>query len=305
MAWYIAKPEGFWGFTYFIEILRVILFSIPIFIILLVIPILFYNYILEIIKNGVKGYALIRGLGFLVLIILIIIFKGLFTSWAPIWFTNKMADKYSYINRSNKLINKGEITEAFEYAADAYKKVKSSSVPSNFFILSKLYSKSAIDKNISINELYGATINYAYCHEIIGKNTKEAERLYYEAITLIETDKHFIDKQEYLLLPLGALAYLKQDKGSYREADDLFFRLENISKDLSGEDAMSKINGLTVFLTSRIKAGDLIKAKEIVENILVIYNESDLKKNSVYKSILLLQIDIELKLDQINHIYNT
>src|SRR5690554_3081666 len=75
LAWYIAKPEGFWGFTYFIEILRVILFSIPIFIILLVIPILFYNYILKIIKNGVKGYTLIRGLGFLILIILTIIFK--------------------------------------------------------------------------------------------------------------------------------------------------------------------------------------------------------------------------------------
>ena len=81
---------------------------------------------------------------------------------------------------------------------DAYKKQQKFSRPSSFFILSKLYSKSSIDKDIRISDLYAATINFAYCNEVIGKNILKAEQLYEEAIGLIESHEHFQNKQEYI-----------------------------------------------------------------------------------------------------------
>lgn len=305
LAWYIANPEGFWGFTFFWEVFRALLFSIPIFIALMLIPFLLYSYIRGILKDGYKVIHIFRDLGLLVVIVFLIVFKGFFAGSTSLWLTNKMSNKYSYITQSDKLINDGKFTEAFEYSEDAYKKQQNFKGPSSFFILSKLYSKSSIDKDIRITDLYAATINYAYCNEVIGKNILKAEQLYEEAIDLIESNEHFHNKQEYFLLPLGALAFIKQDKGKYKEADSIFFRLENISDNLSSEDARSKINGLSVFLTSSVRNGDLIKSREILSTILDVYNESELKKNNTYKSLLLLEVDLNLKLDNYNAALNS
>lgn len=305
LVWYIIGPEGIWGFAYFLEIIKVVIFSIPIFIALLLVPILLYNYIRNIFRKGLRGYALIKGLGFLFLFVIMVAFKGSYSMGLPIWFTKKMSNKNSYIGKSKKLINSGKFNDAYVFSKNAYQKQKDLKQPSAFFLLSKLYSRSTIDKNIRLNDLYGSIISYAYCNEIIEGSNNKTEALYREAINLIESNDYFQNKQKYLLQPLSALAYIAQDRGNYKESDSLFFRLENTSLGLSGDDARSKINDLTTFLSSRSRAGDLVKVRDILVDILNVYHENDLKKGQEYKNSLLLKISVDLRLDNFNAALNS
>lgn len=300
LVWYIIGPEGIWDFTYFLGILRVTVFSIPVFIALLLAPILLYNYIRNIFKKGLNGYALIKGLGILFFFVILVAIKGSYNTELPIWFTKKMSNKNSYISKSRKLINSGKFNDAYIFSKNAYEKQKYLKQPSAFFLLSKLYSRSTIDKNIRLNDLYGSIISYAYCNEIIEGSNNKTEALYREAINLIESNDFFQNKQRYLLQPLSALAYIAQDRGNYKEADALFYRLENISLGLSSDDARSKINDLTAFLSSRTRAGDLVKVRDILSDILNVYHDNDLKKGQEYKNYLFLKISVDLKLDSFN-----
>src|SRR5690554_3741766 len=94
LAWYLSNPEGFWGFTFFWEVSRALLFSIPIFIALMLIPFLLYSYIHGIFKDGYKVSNLFRDLGLFILTVLLIVFNGFFSGSTSLWLTNKMSNKY-------------------------------------------------------------------------------------------------------------------------------------------------------------------------------------------------------------------
>lgn len=300
LAWYIASPEGFWGFSYFIEILRILLFAIPLLIIVVLFIYLIFSYISSIIKQGFKLKDFVKGIGTCLLILIVILFNEYYANSASFWFTQKMSDKYSYLERSEKLIRKGQFKDALEYSQDAYDKYSNATLPSSFFIFSRLFSKTTIDKDINLTNKYASIVSLANCKEVISKDVNEAEQLYNEAISLTESEAYFSNKKEYQILPLAALAYIKQDKGDYDESEKIFYRLEQISNNLSKKDLEFKIQGLLVFVSSSMRAGDFIKVESILDYILELYIKNELKKGVNYKSFLILKIQVVLKLNKFN-----
>src|SRR5690606_10839997 len=172
---------------------------------------------------------------------------------------------------------------------DAYDKYNKASLPSSFFIFSRLYSKTTIAKDINLTNKYASIVSLANCKEIISRDLNEAEQLYNEAISLTESEAFFSNKKEYQILPLAALAYLKQNKGDYDESEKIFYRLEQISNNLSKKDLEFKIQGLLVFIGSSMRSGDFMKVESILDYILELYIINELKKGTNYKSYLILK----------------
>ena len=202
------------------------------------------------IKKGFTIKDLLKGVGSLSLILIIMVFNEFYMNSASVWFTQKMSDKYSYLEESEKLIKKGKLKEAFNYSQNAYDKYNVESLPSRFFILSRFFSKTSVNQEIQLTKKYGSIVNLANCKEIISGNLSAAEELYNEALHLTKSENLLSNKPEYLVLPLSALAYIKLSEGDYEESERLFYRLEQISNNLSTKDLAYKINGILVFINS-------------------------------------------------------
>lgn len=300
LAWYIASPEGFWGFSYFFEILRTLLFIIPLLIILFLFIFLIFSYVSSVLKYGFRLKDFIKGTGICLLIIISIAFNEYYANSASLWFTQKMSDKYSYLEQSEKFIRNRQFKKALEYSQNAYEKYSCPKLPSHFFILSRLYSKTTANKNMNLTNRYASIVSLASCKEITSKNINEAEQLYKEALSLTESEDFFSNRKEYQILPLAALAYIKQYKRDYYESEKIFYRLEQISKNLSKKDLKFKIQGLLVFVNSSMRAGDLLKVESILNNILELYTTNELKEDTNFKSCLILKIQVDLNLNKFN-----
>jgi CHAT domain-containing protein len=267
-------------------------------IIVFILVYLIFSYLSSIIKKGFGIKDLLKGVGSLSLILIIMVFNEFYMNSASFWFTQKMSNKYSYLEKSEKLIKKGKLKEAFSYSQNAYDKYLKESLSSQFFILSRLYSKTSVNQEIQLTKKYGSIVNLANCKEIISGNLSAAEELYKEALHLTKSENLLSNKPEYLVLPLSALAYIKLSEGDYEESERLFYRLEQISNNLSTKDLAYKINGILVFINSSIRSGDLVKADYLLDEVFDLYKNNELKKGSIYKSFLLIKIRVALSLNK-------
>src|SRR5690606_2352360 len=107
-SWMIAEPEGFWGFFYFLGVLGVIVIAV---IVAIGIIVFLFAGILFLFSDFPKNLTLkniVKPLGYLLLILVILFINTLTGSGISMYINKKIADRYSYINESEKLFNEGK-----------------------------------------------------------------------------------------------------------------------------------------------------------------------------------------------------
>ncbi|AVR44751.1 hypothetical protein C7S20_05430 [Christiangramia fulva] len=287
LIWYIADPEGFWGFAYFTELLRVGFLVVVIFLFALFLIFVFFGMLISSFKNGFKRADFFKLLGMLACVLIMPFVNYLYSNGISLYITKKLADKYEYLERTENLVNRGEILEACKYAEKAFNKEVNRTPISSFFFLSKLYSNTRFDKAQRLTTRYGAFISYAHCLKNSG-SSGQAEELYKQAITLSNSDLLQEQKASFLSFPLLALAELNLQKGEYYKAEQYFEELEELHEGLAVDDIYYQINGRMLFSDRALRVGDFSKSARINMETLRMYENSGLNTDSRYYLGLLL-----------------
>lgn len=288
-SWILAEPEGFWGFFYFFGVLGVIILAL---IIGIGITVFLFTGIIFLFSDFPKNLTIkniIKPTGSLLLVILILVINTITGSGISMYINKKIAERYSYINESEKLFNKGKYVEALKYSKKAYQKYGALSTPSRFFIISWLFYKTDYGVRRTLTKQYSTTINYAYCLDQNRTDLELAEKLYKDALTL--SDRPVLNKEEdYKIFPYLSLADLYLGKGNYSEAEKYFNLLLQYSNHSSKDDIEYVCVSQETFASYFQQVGDFNRARVLRENNVKLWEERKQSRKSLQYLVLLLSV---------------
>lgn len=295
LTWSYVSPEGIWSFWLFTDVLRIVLITV---VILFFTLYFFYVMLMTLLTSFKKGFVLKNFVEPLVILVVSIIAMAINVSVGlgpSIFISKKMSDKYSYLNRTEKLMDQGEFIKAEDEALNAYTKLNNQQSGVNqLFILSNLAHKKGYILTPSFEEKYGIIVNYAYCTQKIRKDLSEAKRLYEQAIHLIEQEKPS-DIEGYKIFPLLQISEIELQKKNYAEAEYLFREIKNLGDNIEGDEFM--LYYYTIYGRHSLKSGDHFKANQLFTEAYEYYLTTDFpQKNALFRSIAIKATDSHLAL---------
>jgi CHAT domain-containing protein len=289
LSWYIANPEGFFGFSYFIEVVRVV-FLVLLIIVIIVIGIgVFLSSLKSILKGESSIKNLLTALGVFVAIIIMTIFNSLWYSGLSYLFASELSEKYSLIHKTEDYLKDGKIDEALQLADQSYEKEQNRDV-GWFFILTKLYSLTDYDKKEKLLAKYSATISYGFVLNKTVTSTQTGEEKFNEAISIANENLLKEEKNELLIFPTLSLAEINLRSENFKLADEYFNVLLDLQQVGKTKDVLYLINTYMLFATKASAIGDFSKSIKIQEEVLKLYEESELSKNSKNYLYILLAV---------------
>jgi CHAT domain-containing protein len=295
LIWYIANPEGFWGFNYFWElsVIGIIILAVLVFAIILILGIFDSIYKVIIGKGSFK--EVFKLLGILIVIIFITGFNYLYVRGFSLYLSKKLSDKYSYLKKTEEYLKEGDKVAAFEYAKSSYVKENSRKEVSKYLFLARFYSETNFDRKQKLIDKYSVLIGYAYCLKSDLKFISKSESLFNDALKLINSDLLKLEKNNLAIFPTLSLAEINLDKGNYLKAENYFSKLYELNKNSEQEDVDYIINSNMLFADQALRVGDIGKAMELQLENLTLYEKTDLSKTSSdYLGFLLLATASEL-----------
>lgn len=298
LIWYIASPSGFFGFLYFTELLRTVLFAIIFLFLLIVLLMWFLSGLKSFFKKESSGKDIFKLICSIVFIVGIVLFNYFSTGGISLYFTKMLSDKYGDIKETEELIESGEYKKALKRAENKYYSVKNRKEITNFFFLTQLYSKTKFDQRVNLIKQYSATINYGFCLLEYSNSQNEAEKVFNEAINMANNKLVDSQKDNLLLFPLLSLGELKLREGDYLKADDVFSELTNVLITSSKEDLTYLINSQLLFADRLLRVGDYKRFQTVCSNILNLYIEKGgNEKSKSYASLLITTSLSDLLID--------
>lgn len=290
IAWYISNPEGFFGFSYFTDVIRVV-FTILILIAIVIFgSLVLISFFIGLFQKKSSLKDLFKLIVILAIIFIMTVFNSVWAGGASYLFFSKMSEKYSLINRTEKLLNKGDTEEALDIAIESYTKEKNRDV-SSFFFLTKLYSLTDYDKKQKQLAKYASTLNYGYTLMQMYTDKEKAEQLFNEAISISSSKLLKNERSDLLIFPNSSLAIINLNAERFKAADRYINKLYSLHKESTEEDIIHLIKTYLIFSARAIAIGDMSKSIALNNKILNLYEVSDLSKNSkIYLSLLLNSI---------------
>ncbi|MGO4819202.1 CHAT domain-containing protein [Flavobacterium sp. W22_SRS_FP1] len=295
MIWYIANPEGFWGFNYFTELLRIAIFVIFIVFFVIFIIGLLISSLISILKKQTNKNELKQLFGVLLLGLVISIFNYFYYAGFSLYISKILSDKYSNLNKTEEYLKDDNKIAAYEYAKSSYEKEINRSEISDYLFLAKLYSKSNFDQKQKLINKYSALISYAYCLKLEPKSISKSESLFNAGLELINSDLVKQEKDNLSIFPTLSLAEINLQKGNYIKAENYFSKLYELNKNSDQEDLYYIINGNMLFADQALRVGDIAKTMRLQLDNLNLYEKTELSKTSSdYLGLLLLAVTSEL-----------
>jgi tetratricopeptide (TPR) repeat protein len=296
LTWKFVSPEGIWSFWLFVDVLRIVFISIILLIGILVFVFFFFSTIIESIKNGfqLKSFKTL----FLALVGLIVSIglNVLFGLGPSISITKRMSEKYSYINKSNSLIDQGEYQEALSEAESAYGKMQEDKLEIHpFFFLAHFAQKKGLVLNSPLEEKYAVIVNYAYCLLNIRKDLDRAKSLFEESIQLVDSEKN-LNRKEFKIFPLIQIADIHLQRRNFEEAEGLFQEIKQIGNQVKGDEFF-----LTYFIIHggyALRIGDIQTASRLFIEAYEYYLTSEFpQRSSLFRTISIKAAESQMALN--------
>lgn len=292
LVWTYVNPEGFWSFQVFIDVLRTTFFGL-LFVVLVLVAFGFlcssvFRYVRSKLRRDAEKVNLLHDLAYVVVILV----SALFEYWWGVWWGFKMdaalADKYSYVTQSDKLIAAGSYDQALIEAQAAYEQAQAANVRSSkFFLLTRLYQTSSYARTQQLSNTYATTVNYAYCLAETNISPHQADSLYQVALRLAES-KQFSTQPEYRIFPLVNLSRISLAQGQYQQAERYFDALLPYAQLAQGEDIDYAISALVIFAQRAYQTGQSEKALGLLTHAVTLYEQSDESRKTSYYAQLLI-----------------
>ena len=298
LSWFIANPEGFWGFSVFLDIIRII-FQLLGFLALFVFGFfLLSDSVLKLFKKKLKLKNLLIGIGLSLICVIILFSNTILSQGVSLFFDSKMSEKYSYLENSEELIESGQIDEAMLLAKKSYYKKKTHNINPLFF-LTKFWSFSYYSKKNSLLSNFESTINYAYCQQLKYGNSNYAENLYIEAISILD-DKIFskTEKNSRAFYAYLSLSNIKFEQKKYASADRYICKALNSSVVLDKKDIEYIQQSYDLMLDRASRYGDWHRQRKICYELNSLRKKAEMSlENKTHLEILQLLISTELLLE--------
>ncbi|MDP1815438.1 MAG: CHAT domain-containing protein [Leadbetterella sp.] len=287
LVYFITDPDGFGGLHIFLETL-IFVYGILLFILI------FLNYFFKFLKDIYldssvifKGKSVFFSIFGAFAFFLIYQFRFVVSS-------EKIANKYSLLNVSEKLIDEGEYRLALNLAEEAYIRYNNQLFINDIFPLSKLYINSQFGEKLAISKQYNSIINYAYCLIQNNRDLGLAEKLLFRAIELSKK-KYLRNDVGNLIYPYFSLANFYLNSGNYIQADYYSDKLLNLISEVSETDLNYIIAFQESYASYNTSIGNIEKARELREINLKIFEENYPELTDVpYLNLLLLAASSEL-----------
>ena len=295
VVWAYVNPEGFWSFQYFMDLLRavffVLLFTLMAALVVGLIIKNVFGFLASLFRKTPFEGNLLRDSGMFLLALVLCLVEYVWTVGFQFHLDMNLADKYSYISQSKKLLAEGRFGEALSEADAAFKQAQNQAVPpSSFFFLTRLYHNSAYADAQRVSTLYATTISYAYCLENSNSSLK-AEELYVAALKL-SNNEHLITDPQYKIFPLTSLSQLSLAQAKYGQAEDYFRSLLTVAQVAEGQDAKYAVSALCIFAARAQELGQYDKVTQLFAYALKLYEKSNLSKTSSNYITLLLAVGL-------------
>lgn len=303
-SWFLSSPEGYWSLWAFVETFSALFFAL-----FLTLWMVFFLYrqiaiVFEERRGRITVWMLIKPFLFTALF-------GLFATWTlfqasafNFWLSRSMAERYSYLTKSRKLIEEGRLQEAMSTAERVYKKGKMDNNTGCFFIFSHLYQSTDGYQKSTSQEQYEASINMAYCIRAHVPSTQAAETYLKEALRLSQ-NKFLRAMPEYAIYPQIELAELYLSQGRYEHAESLFSNAKRLVSAAGQSDVLEIINLNEVFARAAEVNSDKERAFGLRKESLKLYEQSGMsKKNEFYHQLVLLVAQYSLLYHQVTEAGN-
>lgn len=295
LIWYIANPEGFWGFNYFWELLVIGIIILAVMVLTIILILGIFVSIFKVIIGKGSFKEVFKIFGILIVIIFIIGFNYFYVRGFSLYLSKKLSDKYSYLKKTEEYLKEGNKVAAFDYAKSSYVKENSRNEISKYLFVAKFYSETNFDRKQKLIDKYSALIGYAYCLKSEPKFILKSESLFNTALRLINSDLLKLEKNNLAIFPTLSLAEISLDKGNYIMAENYFSKLYELNKTSDQEDIDYIIKSNMLFADQALRVGDISKAMVLQLENLTLYEKTDLSKTSSnYLGLLLLATASEL-----------
>ncbi|MBI6115971.1 CHAT domain-containing protein [Salegentibacter maritimus] len=292
LIWYIADPEGFWSFTFFLELLRIGGFVIMFTIIALFLIIYVFSSLIASFRNGFNKKEFLKGIGLLTLLMIIPFINYMFSNAPFLYITGTMADKYSHLKTTERYLYRGETLKACEYAEKAYEKELNKGKIASFFFLTNWYSSTDFDRSKQLTSRYAAIIAYGLCQKESSGSLEGAEGLFERALRISDSELLQEEKASFLSFPLMALAEINLQRGDYLKAEEYFEQLEAFHAGIGSQEIEYRIQGRLFFADRAVRTGDLKKAANIYLKNVQLYEENSEDEDSPFYLGLLLMASL-------------
>ncbi|GAB3840654.1 CHAT domain-containing protein [Hymenobacter jeollabukensis] len=292
LVWTYVNPEGFWSFQVFLDVLRTTFFGL-LFVVLLLVAFgilcnSIYRYVRGSLRRDINKGNPLHDLAYVVVLLV----SALVEYWWARWWVDKidsaLADKYSYVTQSKKLIAAGSYDQALTEARAAYEHAQAANVGSGkFFLLTHIYQKSSYARLQQLSNTYATTVNYAFCLAETNTSTSQADSLYSVALRLAES-KQFSTQPEYRIFPLVSLSQLSLAQGQYQRAERYFDALLPYAQLAQGEDIDYAISALFIFAQRAYQTGQPEKALGLITHAVTLYEQSEESRETSFYARLLI-----------------
>ena len=205
-VWFCMRPEDTIGVFYFVSVLFVILG-------LLAMVFTLVGFAIKGLYHHFSWMNILKGIGFTLAVAFFTVLNFFQLKFPELKLYQQLADKYKYLEASKSFIAKKQYTQALASAKDAYAWAYEDRTPSPMFPLTVLYSKTEDVRRLKADEVFAATINYAYCLAQFDSLQGQSIARYQQALQ-IANEPLLAERSGYKIFPLSALIeiYLKQNK---------------------------------------------------------------------------------------------
>jgi len=270
VIWNYQKPEGFWGFIWFISSSTTILFAISIFVVALI----YFVAFLVKERNLTTIFITFIG-GFLITVFIVL--NGLSANFLSLLFYHSLSDKYEYINSSERLINKGKFNDAIIKSEKMYlQAIRDTTVISPVWIFQYFIENSDKGRVNAHRNLLFSMCNYAYCLFEGDNDLMKAETLFNNSIEF--SKKYFTQNVDYLLFPHYFLIAINFRKGNNEKANYYFLNLNKLLDQHTDEDVDYIIGILAIYSSMADFNGDFENSIALRKQALDIYEKSEKSK---------------------------
>lgn len=298
LTWKFVSPEGIWSFWLFVDVFRIVIISLILLLAVFAFVYFFFSSLVESFENGFKLKPFKTVFFSLVALVVSTGLNVLFGLGPSMFINSRMAEKYSYLNRSEKLINQGKYQEALSEAENAYKKMQEDKLEIHaFFFVSYLAQKEGFILTSPSEEKYAIIINYAFCLFNIRNDLEMAKSLFEEAIQLADEEIQ-INQERFKIFPLIQLADIHLQRRNYEEAESLFLRIKQIGNQVKGDEFYYYYS--LIYGRYAISVGDFLTASRLFVEAYEFYLSTELpRKSSVFRTIAIKAAESHLALDNI------
>lgn len=275
LIWYIVKPEGFWDILYF---LRTCILTVGgLFILCYIAYFIFIGVASLLWKFTFK--KLLVSIGCIVLIILIQCLNLFQISYPELNLYARMANKYKYLEKSEKLVNSAQFEDALRYAKKAKSHLRNGDAPWPVFLLTWYYRTTEFAKLRELDEQFAVSINYGYCLNKFDSLKLQSIQEYNNALSLTQTSL-LSKRKDYKIFPLATLIDIYLENSEFDKVDSCNIELLSYIQYAEKKDIQYFIECQDQIAMYTLRTGDETAFAKLCISNLNSYKKAGLSKKS-------------------------